>query len=400
MKWVPTFLLMFAMVFSPFGTVFAQTSFNDFDVPELESPELEFPEFDDWDIDFGNWNPNPDDDSDDENWIPREECTIPLRDLNTVRNFPPQTGPIIAFGDSLTAGVGATAGQDYVSELERLADINIINEGISGNTTLDALARLERDILSQNPSTVIVWLGGNDILNRYYQRLDEESDDTIIERLLDAIFEFFGKDPDREEIITEDETFENLERIINRIQDRGAVVVLVGMDGEPLDNNLGGRYEDLAEDTDVIFIPDVLEDILGRPTLTSDLLHPNNRGYEIVAERIFNGFACTLEAENLPDDEDEDSDEEQEDNDEDEDDSSSGTLRRVCVDSDGDGYRECTYVRDSGDDSNNDDEDESDEDEEEEETEDDDDNDSTGTLRKVCVDSDNDGYKECSYERS
>jgi acyl-CoA thioesterase I len=317
-----------------------------------------------------------------------KDCTIPLRDLNTVQNFPPDTGPIIAFGDSLTAGVGATPGQDYVSELERLSDVDIINEGISGNTTLDALARLDRDVLSQNPSTVIVWLGGNDILNRYYQRLSEEDSDTVIGRLIDAIFRFFGKDPDREEIITEAETFENIEEIIERIQATGAVVILVGMDGEPLNNNLGGRYEALAEANDVIFIPDVLENILGRPALTSDPVHPNNRGYDIVAQRIYNGFACVLEDTNGGGEEEP---EEPEEEDPEPPRSNSGT-KRVCVDTDNDGYKECSYVR--GGSTTPDPEEEEEPEEEEPEPP----RSNSGTKR-VCVDTDNDGYKECSYQR-
>ena len=394
MKKLFSFLVIATLCLAPLQNGRALAQFPNY---ELETPEFEFPEFEDFGGGFDDWNPAPGPDEDEnEDFIPREECTIPISDLNTVRNFPPATGPVIAFGDSLTAGVGATSGQDYVSELERLADITIINEGISGNTTLDALGRLERDVLSQNPSTVIVWLGGNDILNRYYQRINEEASQTVIERLLNAIFEFFGKDPNREEIITEDETFENLERIVDRIQDRGAVVVLVGMDGEPFDNNLGGRYEDLAEATDVILIPDVLEDILGRPTLTSDLLHPNNRGYDIVAQRIYNGFACALAGDNEPDeDPDEEEEEEEEDDDEDPEPPSNGGTTRVCVDTDGDGYKECTYVKNSGGDSSGGD----DEEEEPEEDEEEDDN-STGSPRRVCVDTDGDGYKECTYTRS
>lgn len=380
--------LVFALVVSLLPSVAAaQFSEYEFETPELEFPEFEFPEFEDWDSDFDDWNPTPPDNTDDDETALHEDCNISESDLATVRNFPPRTGPIIAFGDSLTAGVGATAGQDYVSQLERLADVDIINEGISGNSTLDALARLERDVLSKNPSTVIVWLGGNDILNRYYQRLDAETSDTVIERLIRAIFEFFGKNPDREEIITEDETFENLERIVDRIQDRGAVVVLVGMDGEPLDNNLGDEYADVAEATDVIFIPDVLEDILGRPTLTTDLLHPNNRGYAIVAERIYAGFACVLAGDPTPDEEEE----------EEEDPASSGGTTRVCVDSDGDGYRECTYVKNTNGDSSGGDDSDEDSDNEEEEEEDEN---SSGSLTRICVDSDNDGYRECTYTRS
>jgi len=221
-------------------------------------------------------------------------CPLTATELADITNFPPPTGPIVALGDSLTAGVGATFGQDYVSELEVLTGENIINAGVSGDTTEEALARLQRDVLNYDPATVIVWLGGNDFLARYYQEIENQTQDTFLERLIAAFFEFIGKDPRNEDVITEDETFANLETIVERIQDSGAVVVLVGMDGEPVEDNLNARYQAVAEETGAIYVEDVMDGIIGRPSLTSDLIHPNNAGYELVARRIYPAVACTL----------------------------------------------------------------------------------------------------------
>ena len=102
---------------------------------------------------------------------------------------------IIAFGDSLVEGRGATPGKDFVSVLARRLSTPIENAGRSGDTTVTALARLDRDVLARNPRVVIVLLGGNDFLRR----------------------------------MPTDDTFRNLSTIVERIRARGAAVVLVGV---------------------------------------------------------------------------------------------------------------------------------------------------------------------------
>ena len=73
---------------------------------------------------------------------------------------------IVAFGDSLVEGRGATPGRDFVSLLARRLNTRIVNAGRSGDTTAAALARLDSDVLSRDPKVVIVLLGGNDYLRR------------------------------------------------------------------------------------------------------------------------------------------------------------------------------------------------------------------------------------------
>ena len=73
---------------------------------------------------------------------------------------------IIAFGDSLVQGVGASPGHDIVSVLSRRLGVPIVNAGRSGDTTGAALTRLDSAVLSRNPRIVIVLLGGNDMLRR------------------------------------------------------------------------------------------------------------------------------------------------------------------------------------------------------------------------------------------
>jgi lysophospholipase L1-like esterase len=159
---------------------------------------------------------------------------------------------IVAFGDSLVQGVGASPGRDMVSILSRRLGVPIVNAGRSGDTTGTALTRLDAAVLSRNPRVVVVLLGGNDMLRR----------------------------------LPRDRMFENLETIVTRIRSRGAAVILVTVEigfGTGAD---GPAFEALAERTSSALVRDILGGIFGRQALMSDGIHPNNSGYEIMADRI------------------------------------------------------------------------------------------------------------------
>ncbi len=160
---------------------------------------------------------------------------------------------IIAFGDSLVAGVGATSGNDFVSVLSRRIGAPIINSGISGDTTADALARVDRDVVNQNPSIVIVFLGGNDIIQR----------------------------------LPMDQQFSNLRTIIQRIQNGGAKVIVVGIHNDIFGVDYEAGYRNVASETGAAYVPNALPGILGNSQLSSDAVHPNDQGYQIVSDRVF-----------------------------------------------------------------------------------------------------------------
>lgn len=166
---------------------------------------------------------------------------------------PPTAGSaIIAFGDSLVAGVGASEGNGWVPLVARELNVEIVNDGISGDTTATALDRLEKDVLTKDPRIVIVLLGGNDILKK----------------------------------IPREEMFENLEVIIDRIQDRGAAVLLIGVQGGLIGDSNKKDFKRLARDKGTWLILDILDGIFGDPNLMSDYIHPNDAGYAKVADRI------------------------------------------------------------------------------------------------------------------
>jgi acyl-CoA thioesterase-1 len=159
---------------------------------------------------------------------------------------------IIAFGDSLTAGYGASAGEDYPSRLSLLIGSTVINAGVSGDTTQDALARLDTDVLARDPRIVIVGLGGNDYLRS----------------------------------IPISATEANLRSIIRKIHDAHAMVVLLGFRFPSLNVNYEDMYDRVASEERCLVVPKVLSGILTDPSLKSDEVHPNARGYQLIAERV------------------------------------------------------------------------------------------------------------------
>ena len=168
------------------------------------------------------------------------------------RNFDSRGTAIIAFGDSLTAGYGAPEGEDYPSKLSTLVGATVLNAGVSGDTTEAALRRIESDVLSRDPRIVIVGLGGND----YLRGVDIGT------------------------------TENNLRTIVKRIQGAGAMVILLGFRFPGFRADYDGMYERIADDEEALLIPDLLDGILSDPALKSDQIHPNARGYLVMAERV------------------------------------------------------------------------------------------------------------------
>jgi lysophospholipase L1-like esterase len=168
-----------------------------------------------------------------------------------LKNFPPRGTKIIAFGDSITEGVGGN-GKGYPELVGERIGIQIINAGISGNTTADGAARLETDVINKSPDIVLVALGGNDALR---------------------------KNP-------EEETFANLRNIIDRIQSTGAMTILIGVRGRALSDPYEERFKLLAEETGSYYVPNILDGLFANPKYMSDAVHPNSAGYEKIADRL------------------------------------------------------------------------------------------------------------------
>ena len=167
---------------------------------------------------------------------------------------------IVAFGDSLTAGLGVASDETYPAELQRRLDAlglryRVINAGVSGETTAGGLRRVPW-ILRSNPAIVILELGANDGLRG----------------------------------LRVDETKANLARIIQQLQQSGAQVVLAGMKLPPNygKDYLAGferLYPELSARYHVPLIPFFLDGIAGSTVLNqADGIHPTAHGYRVIVE--------------------------------------------------------------------------------------------------------------------
>lgn len=177
---------------------------------------------------------------------------------------------IVAFGDSLTAGLGVPPEQNYPSQLQAELDdrgykYRVVNAGISGDLTVGGLNRVEK-VLEHNPQIVILELGANDGLQ--------------------------GK--------SEKEMKANLAGIIHRLKEEGVTVVLAGMHAPP---NYGPEYTqrfhqayvDLAAEEQLPFIPFFLEGVGGLPDLNlADGIHPTPQGYTIVVKNVMTALEPLL----------------------------------------------------------------------------------------------------------
>jgi acyl-CoA thioesterase-1 len=73
---------------------------------------------------------------------------------------------VLAFGDSVTHGTGASRGEDYPAQLAELTGWRIVNAGIPGDTALEATSRIDTAMTESSPAVALIELGGNDFLRR------------------------------------------------------------------------------------------------------------------------------------------------------------------------------------------------------------------------------------------
>jgi lysophospholipase L1-like esterase len=164
----------------------------------------------------------------------------------------PDDAVILAFGDSLTSGVGAPPGSSYPEILEGLINRRVIKSGISGETSGEGLARLPGELAVHKPGLVLLCLGGNDVL----RKMDHER------------------------------TAGNLSRMVQMIRESGAEVVLIGVPKPGLMLSTASFYKKIGEDMRVSLEGSLLADILADSKLKADAIHPNAEGYRHLAEGL------------------------------------------------------------------------------------------------------------------
>jgi acyl-CoA thioesterase-1 len=168
---------------------------------------------------------------------------------------------IVAYGDSLVEGYGASEQHGFVDALSTQIGTTIINEGKSGDTTAEALQRLP-DVLAQHPDIVIVLLGGNDVL----QRIPQET------------------------------TQANLDQILSTLTQNNIHVVLVGVLGGIVTDPFASMFRSLATKYHAALVPNILNGLIGNSKLMYDEVHPNADGYDIAATKIYPALNTTCQA--------------------------------------------------------------------------------------------------------
>lgn len=170
---------------------------------------------------------------------------------NMPKNYPNNNTDIVAFGDSLTYGHGAQRDESYPAYLSEMIGREVINLGISGDTSAAGLARIN-ELQKYKPYMVLVEFSAND---------------------------FFRKVP-------KNQTEKNLREIIIQAQKLGAIVVLVDTGGAFPMEAYTKIQKKIAKDYNTLFVPAIMDGIYGKKSLKSDEVHPNAAGYKIVAEKV------------------------------------------------------------------------------------------------------------------
>lgn len=164
---------------------------------------------------------------------------------------PSGEGPIVFLGNSITAGHRLPREAAFPHQLGAALGVPVVNAGISGDTTGEALDRLERDVLAHRPRLVVVELGANDAFRR----------------------------------LPPDGTVANLRAITRRIRAQGAAVVLVHISLPSMSGDgYRGALREIARAERATLVEDFLDGVV--PGLSYDGLHPDARGQARLADRL------------------------------------------------------------------------------------------------------------------
>lgn len=159
---------------------------------------------------------------------------------------------ILAFGDSLTHGTGASQETAYPAVLASLTGHTVINAGVPGDTTATGLQRLPAVLAEYKPRLVLLCLGGNDMLRQQPAATTEN----------------------------------NLRLLVQTIRSSGAEVVLIGVPEPKLFGGAPDFYARIAKDMKLPLEQDAFNDVLKDARLKSDPIHANAAGYHQIAERL------------------------------------------------------------------------------------------------------------------
>ena len=159
---------------------------------------------------------------------------------------------VLAFGDSLTYGTGAPEADSYPAQLERLIQRKVVRAGVPGEVSAQALARLPSALEEHQPKLLVLCIGGNDFLRNLGQAA----------------------------------VAANVRRMIAMAKQKGSDVLLLGTPEKGLFVSPPKFYSQIAKDLGIPYEGKVIGEILRNAELKSDAIHPNARGYRLMAERV------------------------------------------------------------------------------------------------------------------
>lgn len=169
----------------------------------------------------------------------------------------PAGATVLALGDSLTSGVGASSDAAYPAVLQQLTGWKVVNGGVSGDTSAQALARLPGLLQQHQPALVIVSIGGNDFLRRQ----------------------------------TASDTRARVRQICEQARASGAQVLLVAVPELSLLAAAGrlsdhALYEEIADELRIPLHRKGWSTVLADARLRSDQIHANAAGYAQFAQGL------------------------------------------------------------------------------------------------------------------
>lgn len=159
---------------------------------------------------------------------------------------------ILAFGDSLTYGTGASKTESYPALLQAELNMTVINAGVPGEISSEGRARLPKLLDEVRPDLVILCHGGNDLLRRG----------------------------------NPDQLKRNLHNMIQQITDRGIAVLLIAVPEPNIMLSPPALYQELADKYKLNVDTETMPQILSNRALKSDAIHPNAAGYRLITDAI------------------------------------------------------------------------------------------------------------------
>ncbi|MEA3361654.1 MAG: GDSL-type esterase/lipase family protein [Thermodesulfobacteriota bacterium] len=159
---------------------------------------------------------------------------------------------ILAFGDSLTSGIGARPELSYPAQLNRLLSRRVLNSGVSGETSVEGARRLPALLDQREPELLIICHGGNDII----RKLDQ------------------------------DELRANLRRMYEAANQREIDVIMIAVPQLGLGLQDVPLYQELADELQIPLLQGTLGELLADNQYKSDPIHLNGQGYGKLAEAV------------------------------------------------------------------------------------------------------------------